>query len=63
MQKWRRREGNKIVEEEKAAFLDLMHRMLVYLPEERLTADEVLQSDWMVKWALPDYERSLKGYT
>ncbi|KDE78706.1 hypothetical protein AO1008_04988 [Aspergillus oryzae 100-8] len=58
-----RREGNKIVEEEKAAFLDLMHRMLVYLPEERLTADEVLQSDWMVKWALPDYERSLKGST
>lgn len=63
VQKWRRREGNEIGEEEKAAFLESMRRMLVYLPERRLTADEVLQSDWMVKWALPDYERSLKGST
>ncbi|KAL4939675.1 hypothetical protein BDV06DRAFT_230889 [Aspergillus oleicola] len=25
--------------------------------EERPTAEEVLQSEWMVNWALPDYER------
>lgn len=61
VQKWKRQQGNGIGEKEKAAFLDLMRRMLVYRPEERLTVDEVLQSDWMVYWALPDYERSLKG--
>lgn len=61
VQKWRQQEGNEIGEEEKAAFLDLMRQMLVYRPEERLTADQVLQSDWMVRWALPEYERSLKN--
>lgn len=35
--------------------------MLVYRPEKRLTADEVLQSDWMVKWALSEYQRSLEA--
>ncbi|KAM5443150.1 hypothetical protein MferCBS31731_002026 [Microsporum ferrugineum] len=44
--------------EEKAAFLDLMRRMLVFRPEERPTAKEVLELEWMVKWALPDFERS-----
>ncbi|EEQ34593.1 protein kinase domain-containing protein [Microsporum canis CBS 113480] len=45
-------------EAETAAFLDLMRRMLVFRPEERPTAKEVLESEWMVKWALPDFERS-----
>ncbi|OJJ78121.1 hypothetical protein ASPBRDRAFT_71356 [Aspergillus brasiliensis CBS 101740] len=48
-----------IEEEEKAAFLDLIRRMLVFRPEERPTAEDVLQSEWMSKWAWPDYERSL----
>lgn len=61
VQKWRRQEGNEIGADEKAAFLDLMRRMLMYRPEERLTADEVLRSDWVIQWALPDYERSLKN--
>lgn len=45
--------------EETAAILDLMRRMLSFRPEERLTAEEVLKSEWMVKWALPDFEASL----
>ncbi|KAF9250465.1 hypothetical protein DTO013E5_5514 [Penicillium roqueforti] len=59
IQKWRRKfVGSEIEEDEKAAFLDLMRRMLSFRPEERPTAEEVLMSDWMVKWALPDCERS-----
>lgn len=60
VQKWRRKNGSEIGEDEKAAFLNLMRRMLVFRPEERPTANEVLQSEWMVKWGLPEYERSLK---
>lgn len=41
VQKWRQRVGDEIVEDEKAVFLDLMRRMLFW-PEERPTAEEVL---------------------
>ncbi|CAG8028041.1 unnamed protein product [Penicillium olsonii] len=58
VQKWRRKVGSEIEESEKSAFLDLMRRMLSFRPEERPTAEDVLMSDWMVKWALSDYERS-----
>lgn len=61
VQKWRKKLGGELGEEEKTAFLDLMQRMVVFRPGERLTADEVLQSEWMVRWGLPDYERSLGG--
>ncbi|KAL4948538.1 kinase-like domain-containing protein [Aspergillus filifer] len=54
---WSRKEGLEIEKDEVAAFLDLMRRMLAYRPEDRLTAEEVLRSEWMVKWALPCYER------
>lgn len=57
VQKWRRKVGDEFDENEKAAFLDLMRRMLSFRPKERPTAEEVLKSEWMVKWALPDYER------
>ncbi|PLB49673.1 kinase-like protein [Aspergillus steynii IBT 23096] len=57
VQKWRRRRGPAIQESEKAAFLDLMRRMLSFRPEERPTAEEVLESEWMVEWAAPDCER------
>ncbi|KAL4934187.1 kinase-like domain-containing protein [Aspergillus undulatus] len=58
VQNWRRKVGDEIGENEKTAFLDLMRRMLSFRPKERPTAEEVLKSEWMVKWALPDYERS-----
>ncbi|KAI6785987.1 protein kinase [Emericellopsis cladophorae] len=40
-------------EEESRAVLELMRGMLRYRPQDRLTADEVLRSEWMVKGALP----------
>lgn len=57
VQNWRRKWGDEIEEDEKAAFLDLIRRMLSFRPEERPTAEGVLMSEWMVKWALPDYDR------
>ncbi|KAH8431022.1 uncharacterized protein LDX57_008683 [Aspergillus melleus] len=57
VQKWRPKVGGGIMADEKAAFLDLMRTMLSFRPEERPTAEDVLQSEWMVNWALPDYER------
>ena len=44
-------------EEETQAILNLIRRMLAFRPEERLTIEEVLESEWMVKWVLPDWER------
>lgn len=59
MQHFRRRKPELGVfgEEETRAFLDLMRRMLTFQPENRLTVEEVLGSEWMVKWVLPDLER------
>lgn len=58
VQKYRRkREATGIFEDqETTAILELMRGMLKFRPEERLTIDEVLRSEWMVKWALPQLE-------
>ncbi|RDA84117.1 hypothetical protein CP532_0208 [Ophiocordyceps camponoti-leonardi (nom. inval.)] len=45
--------------EETAAILDLIGRMLKLKPEERISIDEVLRSEWIMNWARPDYYRSL----
>ena len=59
VQKYRQMDGMGLFDkEERDAILDLMRRMLAFLPGERPTAEEVLGSEWMVKWALPDFERS-----
>lgn len=42
--------------EETQAILNLMRGMLEFRPEERLTIDQVLKSEWMVKWALPQLQ-------
>jgi len=61
VQKYRRKlRANEFDREETGAIIDLMRRMLAFRPEERPTADEVLQSEWMVKWALPDFHRGLQ---
>lgn len=61
MQKYRRKlNAGAFDDEEKEAFLSLMRQMLVYRPEERISAEEVLRSEWMVKWAMPAFERSLE---
>lgn len=46
--------------EEKKAFLDLLRRMLSFDPRSRPSAAQVLESEWMVNWAKPDFERSLQ---
>jgi serine/threonine protein kinase len=43
-------------EEETRAILNLIRQMLKFQPEERLTIQQVLESEWMVKWVLPDLE-------
>lgn len=58
VQKYRRkREAVGLFEEEEIpAILDLMRGMLKFRPEERMKMDDVLNSEWMVKWALPELE-------
>ncbi|PKY01613.1 kinase-like protein [Aspergillus campestris IBT 28561] len=41
-------------EEETRAILDLVRRMLVFEPDERLTIEEVLKSGWMVRWVISE---------
>ncbi|KAJ5106555.1 hypothetical protein N7456_003230 [Penicillium angulare] len=60
IQSSRRRWGCEIEESEAAAFLDLIRSMLSFRPEARPTADEILGSEWMTKWARPCYEQSQK---
>jgi serine/threonine protein kinase len=43
-------------EEEKQAFLILLRSMLSFRPEERPSAQQVLESDWMQKCAHPAFE-------
>jgi serine/threonine protein kinase len=44
-------------DEEKEAFLSMLRSMLVFRPEGRVTARQVLESEWMVRWAIPEYEK------
>ncbi|KAG9500299.1 hypothetical protein J7337_008774 [Fusarium musae] len=47
-------EGTEQMDNDEAhAFLDMSKGMLRSRPEERLTVDQVLRSEWMSKWALP----------
>lgn len=50
----RREAAGTFEEKETQAILDLMRGMLKFRPSERLTIDEVLKSEWMVDWALPE---------
>lgn len=61
VQKYRKKHDVGVFSEgEKTAFLRLLHRMLSFDPQNRPTAMDVLKSDWVVKWAKPDSERSMK---
>ena len=53
-----RRECGKeeVSEDEKAALIALLRAMMAYRPEERPTAMEIMESEWMRKWALLDME-------
>ncbi|KAJ0422249.1 kinase-like protein [Aspergillus carlsbadensis] len=45
-------------DEEKDDFVAMLRSMFRFRPEERASVEDILRSDWMVKWALPDYEKS-----
>ncbi|KAB8356467.1 hypothetical protein FH972_024050 [Carpinus fangiana] len=49
---------NTASDEERDAILALLRSMLSYKPADRPTVEQVLKSDWMQKWALPEYHRS-----
>jgi hypothetical protein len=40
---------------ERDAIFDMLRLMLSFRPENRPTAQQILESEWMVKWALPEY--------
>lgn len=62
VQKYRRMDKiGEFDREEASAILDLMCRMLAFRPEGRPTAEEVLNSEWMMRWALPCFQRSLQA--
>lgn len=46
----------KMDEEEKQSFLVLLRSMLSFRPENRPSAQQVLESSWMQKWAEPAFE-------
>lgn len=43
--------------EEKEAFLEMIRPMVEYRPDNRPTADDILSTPWMRRWAIPEYER------
>ncbi|GLA30228.1 hypothetical protein AnigIFM63326_008429 [Aspergillus niger] len=46
--------------QEKSAFEKIMWSTLEFEPEERATAEQLMQSEWMKGWDLPALEQSLK---
>ncbi|CAI7621775.1 unnamed protein product [Penicillium glandicola] len=58
MQKPRQREGMPLIEPaEMDAIFKMLKSMLKFRPENRSTAKQILECEWMVKWALPEYEK------
>ncbi|KAL3478156.1 kinase-like domain-containing protein [Aspergillus californicus] len=58
IQKPRSQEGMTPLESsERDAFFAMLRPMLSFRPENRPSAKQVLESEWMVKWAIPDYEK------
>lgn len=42
------------------ALEELLRGMMVFEPAERLTAEQLVKSEYMVKWAMPSWERQLE---
>lgn len=58
VQEPRQMEGmGSIEQDEQEAFLAMLRSMLKYKPGDRSTAGEILDSEWMRKWAMPEYEK------
>lgn len=47
-------------EDEKTALFVMLQSMMAFRPEERPTAEKILEFEWMRKWALPELERMRK---
>ncbi|KAK8149328.1 hypothetical protein G3M48_007416 [Beauveria asiatica] len=47
--------------DERKALFAMLQSMLVYRPEQRCSVKEALSSEWMIKYAMPDYERMCTG--
>lgn len=67
VQKYRKKKHSKdhgigvCEDDEKAAILEIMRGMLCLNLEQRLSVDEILKSEWMVKWALPEQKKAAKA--
>ncbi|RAH43562.1 uncharacterized protein BO95DRAFT_393856 [Aspergillus brunneoviolaceus CBS 621.78] len=62
VQQPRRQEGMPVLgDDERDAIFDMLRPMLAFRPEERCTTKQTLESEWMVKWALPAYEQIPKS--
>ena len=61
VQKYRRKQevAGAFGKEETSAILDVMRHMLKFQPHERLTIEEVLRSEWIARWAMPQLEGSV----
>lgn len=46
---------------ERDALSSMLRSMLSFRPEDRPSAQQVLESEWMVKWALPEYDKICKS--
>ncbi|KAJ9211896.1 hypothetical protein DTO166G4_6548 [Paecilomyces variotii] len=42
---------------ERDALFAMLRQMLSFKPENRSSAQQVLESEWMVKWAIPEYQK------
>lgn len=51
-----RRKMETMGSDEKVALLAMLRQMLVFRPEQRCNIDEVLGSEWVTRYAMPDYE-------
>ncbi|KAJ5583354.1 hypothetical protein N7535_001974 [Penicillium sp. DV-2018c] len=60
MQEPRQKRGMPLIEPaERDAIFKMLKAMLRFRPGDRPTAKQILECEWMVKWALPEYEKML----
>ena len=60
-----RREGGMetISEDEREAIFEMIRAMLKFSPCDRMSAQQVLETEWMEKWAIPRAEKTWKRET
>lgn len=59
IQEPRRRRGLEVMNDsERDALFKMIRGMLVFKPGDRLSAEEVLRSDWMRTYAIPEAEKT-----